>query len=141
MTTKKDSDCIFCRIAAGEIPCTKLCEDDAAVAFLDIGPLADGHALLIPKGHYVTIDEMPAADAAAMLKHLPALAKAIMAATGCQGLNILQNNGLCAHQVVQHVHFHLIPRNPGDEFHFNWPAGAYPKGRADQLAEAIKKNL
>lgn len=139
MTT--ESDCIFCKIAAGEIPCTKLFEDDAAVAFLDIGPLAEGHVLLIPRGHYVTIDEMPAPQAAAMLTHLPALAKAIKAATGCEGLNVLQNNGTCAHQVVQHVHFHLIPRNPGDDFHFNWPAGMYTTGRAEQLADAIKKNL
>ena len=137
----KDSDCIFCKIAAGEIPCTKLLEDDAAIAFLDIGPLAVGHALLIPKNHYVTVDQMPADVAAAVLKHLPALGRAVQTAVGCEGFNILQNNGPVAHQVVPHVHFHIIPRNTGDEFHFNWPAGSYPPGRIEQLAEDIRKHL
>ena len=137
----KDSDCIFCKIAAGQIPCTKLLEDDAAIAFLDIGPLAEGHILLIPKNHYVTVDQMPPDVAAAVLKHLPALGRAVQAAIECEGFNILQNNGSVAHQVVPHVHFHIIPRNVGDEFHFNWPAGTYPKGRIEQLAEDIRRHL
>ena len=137
----KDSDCIFCKIADGRIPCTKLLEDDLAVAFLDIGPLAEGHVLLIPKDHYVTVDQMPPDVAAAVLKHLPALGRAVKAAVGCEGFNILQNNGPVAHQVVPHVHFHIIPRNAGDEFHFNWPADSYPKGRIEQLAEDIRKRL
>ncbi|MCK4601628.1 MAG: HIT family protein [Phycisphaerae bacterium] len=138
---KTDPDCIFCKIVAGEIPATKVFADDTAMAFLDVGPLAEGHVLLIPKAHYETVDQMPADVAAAILKHLPALARAVMAVTGCEGLNVLQNNGRVAHQFVPHVHFHLIPRNPGDEFHFNWPAGKYPEGRAEQLADEIKKNL
>jgi len=136
-----DPDCIFCKIAAGQIPAMKILEDDHAVAFLDIGPLAEGHVLLIPKGHWATLDQMPADEAGAMLRHLPALCKAVQAATGCRGLNVLQNNGRVAHQVVMHVHFHLIPRNPGDEFHFNWPAGSYPQGRMDQLAQEIRSHL
>ena len=136
-----DPDCLFCKIVAGEIPATKVFEDDSTVAFMDIGPLAEGHVLVIPTGHYETIDQMPADEAGAMLKHLPALTKAVQAATGCQGVNVLQNNGTVAHQVIMHVHFHIIPRNPGDEFHFNWPAGAYPPGRADPLAEAIRQHL
>jgi histidine triad (HIT) family protein len=138
---EQDPNCIFCKIAAGQIPCAKVLEDEAALAFMDIGPLAEGHVLLIPKGHYQTLDRMPPEAAAAMLKHLPALAKAVQTATGCQGLNVLQNNGRVAHQVVMHVHFHLIPRNPGDEFHFNWPAGKYPPGRAEELARLIRQNL
>ncbi|MDY7009399.1 MAG: HIT family protein [Planctomycetota bacterium] len=137
----KDSDCIFCKIAAGQIPCTKLLEDSHAIAFLDIGPLAEGHVLLIPKDHYVTVDKMPADVAAAVLKHLPALGRAVTSAVGCEGFNILQNNGPVAHQVVPHVHFHIIPRSPGDEFHFNWPAGTYPKGRIEQLSEDIRMRL
>ena len=134
-------DCIFCKIVAGEIPATKVFEDDACVAFLDIGPLADGHVLVIPKTHAATLDEMTAEDAGAMLRNLPALSKAVRAATGCQGLNILQNNGTVAHQVVMHVHFHIIPRTGGDAFRFNWPAGEYPPGRMEQLARAIGENL
>jgi len=136
-----DPDCIFCKIAAGEIPSTKILEDEAAFGFMDIGPLAQGHVLLIPKGHWATIDQMPADQAAALLRHLPALAKAVQDATGCQGFNVLQNNGSVAHQVVMHVHFHIIPRDPGDAFHFNWPAGSYAQGRMEQLAQEIRKNL
>jgi len=136
-----ESECLFCRIVAGEIPAVKVLEDDACVAFMDIGPLADGHVLLIPKMHAVTLDELPADQAGAMLRNLPALVKAVQAATGCQGVNVLQNNGRVAHQVVMHVHFHVIPRNEGDAFGFNWPAGSYPPGRMEELAEAVRREL
>ena len=136
-----DSDCLFCKIAAGEIPATKVLEDEVSIAFMDIGPLADGHVLLIPKAHAVTLDEMPAEQAGAMLGHLPALVKAVRSVTGCQGVNVLQNNGVAAHQQVMHVHFHVIPRNEGDAFGFNWPAGSYAEGRMAELAEAIRSEL
>ena len=138
---KTDPDCIFCKIVAGDIPCAKLLGDDHALAFLDIGPLAEGHALLIPREHYRTVDEMPAALAGAVLRHLPALGAAVQKATGCAGYNVLQNNGRAAHQVVPHVHFHVIPRDAGGAFQFNWPAGSYPPGRVDPLAETIRKHL
>jgi histidine triad (HIT) family protein len=76
-----------------------------------------------------------------MLRHLPALVKGVRAATGCDGVNVLQNNGRVAHQVVPHVHFHVIPRRPGDEFHFNWPAGSYAKGRMQQVAGQIRDKM
>lgn len=136
-----DTECIFCKIASGEIPAAKVLEDDACVAFMDIGPLAEGHVLLIPKAHAATVDELTADQAAAMLRHVPAIVKAVRAAIDCEGVNVLQNNGRVAHQVVMHVHFHIIPRNRGDAFQFNWPAGSYPEGRAEQLAEAIRQNL
>jgi histidine triad (HIT) family protein len=135
------NDCLFCKIVAGGIPAIKVLEDAACIAFLDIGPLADGHVLLIPKAHAQTLDELSALDAGAMLKHLPALVQAVRLATGCEGVNVLQNNGRVAHQVVPHVHFHIIPRNAGDAFDFNWPAGKYAPGRAEELAEAIRKGL
>lgn len=136
-----DPGCIFCKIAAGQIPCVKVYEDAACLAFLDIGPLAEGHVLLIPKTHAETLDQLTSEQAGAMLRHLPALVKAVQAATACEGVNVLQNNGRVAHQVVPHVHFHIIPRKAGDAFHFNWPAGNYPPGRADSLASEIRKNL
>lgn len=135
------TDCIFCRIARGEIPAMKVLEDAACLAFLDIGPLAEGHVLLIPKAHAQTLDQLSPDQAAAMLRHLPALVRAVRAATGCAGVNVLQNNGKAAHQEVPHVHFHVIPRNPGDAFGFNWPAGKYPPGRAEQLVQAIREGL
>ncbi len=138
---QSDPECVFCKIVAGEIPCLALVNDDAALAFLDISPLAEGHVLLIPKAHYRTLEEMPAELAARVLGRLPALAKAVRSATGAEGYNVLQNNGRVAHQFVPHVHFHVIPRSSGDEFHFNWPARQYTKGRMEELAAAIKASL
>ena len=137
----KDPNCIFCKIVAGEIPCCKILAEEDCLAFMDIGPLAEGHVLLIPADHYETVDQMPADLAGRMLGHIPALVKSVQAATGCVGVNVLQNNGKVAHQVVRHVHFHVIPRNEDDEFHFNWPAGAYPEGRMEQLADKIRRGL
>jgi len=135
------SDCIFCKIADGTIPAVKVMESESAVAFMDIGPLAEGHVLLIPRWHYETIDQVPAESASQMLACLPALVKAVRAATGCEGVNVLQNNGRAAHQLVLHVHFHIIPRKSGDSWHFNWPAGKYAPGKIEELAKAIKENL
>ena len=135
------ADCPFCKIARGEISPAKVLEDDVCVAFLDIGPLSEGHLLLIPKAHAEQIDDLPADQAGAMLAHLPALTRALRQVTGCEGVNILQNNGRVAHQAVMHVHFHLIPRRAGDEFHFNWPARNYPPGRAAELADKIRQAM
>jgi histidine triad (HIT) family protein len=138
---KSDPDCIFCKIIAGEIPCTKLLDEDGALAFLDIGPVARGHALLIPKDHYNTIDEMPPEVASAMFRHLPKLVKAVQSVTGCEGVNVLQNNGRIAGQVVTHVHVHVIPREAGGTFTFNWPAGQYEDGQIESLGKAIRLAL
>lgn len=137
----RDPNCIFCKIAAGQIPAAKILDDPHALALLDIGPLAQGHVLLIPKAHFVTLDEMPADLAAEMLRRLPALVRAVKTALGADGVNVLQNNGKAAHQEVQHVHFHIIPRTHGDAFHFNWPAGQYPPGRMQEVAQAITAAL
>lgn len=136
-----ESGCIFCKIVSGQIPCAKILDTPGAVAFPDIGPLARGHVLLIPRTHAATIDQLTPEDAAACLQHLPALARAVQKATGCQGVNVLQNNGRVAHQVVMHVHFHIIPRNEGDAFHFNWPAGSLSPEQAQEWAAAIKAKL
>ena len=137
----RDPDCIFCKILDGDIPAVKVLEAPDCLAFMDIGPLAEGHVLLIPACHVETLDLMNADAAATMLGHLPRLVAAVKAVTGCEGVNVLQNNGAAAHQEVPHVHFHIIPRNPGDAFRFNWPAGKYPQGRIEELAQAIRKEL
>ena len=131
------SECIFCKIAAGDIPSTKVYESDFALAFMDISPVAKGHVLLIPKKHFTTIDQIPADDASAFLCELPKLAKAVQQATCCSGINILQNNGASAGQVVGHVHFHIIPRYSDDEFNFNWPAKNADSEQVAKLAEQI----
>ncbi len=136
-----DPDCVLCKIVSGEIPCVKILEDDVALALMDIGPLAEGHVLLIPTEHAETIDDLTADQAGALLRHLPALVRGVRGATGCEGVNVLQNNGRVANQIVPHVHFHIIPRNAGDEFHFNWPAGKYPPGRVEEIGQKIRDNL
>lgn len=135
------SDCIFCRIVAGEIPSEKILEDGDALAFLDVGPLAPGHCLLIPKTHTETLDAMAPQAVADVCQHLPAIVAAVREATGCDGVNILQNNGRIAGQVVPHVHFHIIPRSEEAGLEVPWPADSYPEGQMQQWAERIRKAL
>jgi histidine triad (HIT) family protein len=131
------ADCIFCKIAAGEIPCLRIFEDDDSLAFLDIAPLADGHSLLIPKAHFSTLDSMPPNLAAKVSQHLPRLVSAVMQSMKVDACNILQNNGAAAGQAVDHVHFHVIPRSPGDALGFRWPAGVYEQGREKEVHARI----
>lgn len=136
-----DPHCVFCRIVAGEIPSAKLLETDDALAILDVAPLAPGHVLLIPKRHVAKLDDMNASQAGSVLRHLPALGRAVREATGCAGYNVLQNNGRLAHQAVMHVHFHIIPRDEGDAFRFNWPTGKYGQGELEAMLEKIRLAL
>jgi len=132
-----DPSCIFCKIIAGEIPCMRVFETDDLLSFLDIGPLAEGHLLVIPKQHYERLEDMPPAAVVVVTRHLPELGKTLMQVTGAAGYNILQNNGKASGQVVMHVHFHLIPRVAGDGLGYRWNATQYPKGRAEQLQQQI----
>ncbi|QNN21108.1 HIT family protein [Planctomycetales bacterium ZRK34] len=136
-----DPNCIFCKIIAGEIPCWKIYEDDHVLAYLDIGPLSEGHCLIIPKKHYVTIDQMPTDEAAACMAVVPKLSKAVIAATGAAGWNVLQNNHQVAGQAVDHVHIHIIPRNDGDGLGFRWPAGELDAETAKSLQSKIAEQL
>lgn len=133
--------CIFCKIISGEIPCEKIMDDEYSISFMDVGPLAEGHTLLVPREHYETLDQVPADVAGRMLKNLPILVNAVQRSTDCEGVNVLQNNGTVAHQEVPHVHFHIIPRNTGDNWQFNWPASKYPAGRMEELAEKIRSEV
>ena len=141
MSYPQDPQCLFCKIVAGEIPCHKLYENEHVFAFLDIMPLSHGHLLVIPKGHYQTIDEMPEEVAAACGAVLPKMSRALVAATGVQGWNVLQNNGAVAGQVVGHVHFHLIPRSDSDGLGFRWPAGKLTDDDAATLVKQITAAL
>ena len=135
------SDCIFCKIAAGEIPSVRVYEDERCLAFMDIGPISPGHTLLIPKAHYETIHQMPPDEAAHLARRIPALAAAVRKAVGAEGINILQNNGRCSGQEVFHVHVHLIPRWPGDGLGFRWPAKKADPETLEEQAEAIRRGL
>lgn len=134
-------NCIFCKIATGAIPCHRVFESGDALAFLDIGPLAPGHTLLIPKNHYASVLDAPPQAVAMLTSHIPTLANAILAATGAAGLNVLQNTGASAGQVVDHLHIHLIPRTDGDRLGFRWNAGKYGDGEAETVAARISESL
>jgi histidine triad (HIT) family protein len=134
-------DCIFCKIACGEIPCAKVHETPDFLAFLDIGPLAPGHTLLIPKRHFTGILDVPPDVLARVTAALPGLAKAIMHVSGATGLNVLQNTGASSGQAVPHLHFHLIPRQDGDNLGYRWNAGTYAAGRATEIQAKIVEAL
>lgn len=136
-----DMTCIFCRIIAGEIPSRKVFESDHVLAFLDIGPLSEGHLLIIPKVHVSQLVDLPDADAAELGRVVPRLGRALLSVTGSDGLNLLVNNGASAGQEVMHCHWHLIPRVSGDDLGYRWLAGNYPEGRIDELAEAYRSAL
>ena len=104
------SKTIFDRILDGELSCHRVYEDEHVLAFLDIGPLSEGHTLVIPKERRAFLHELSDAQAAAIGRVLPRLARAVMRVTGATAYNVLQNNGAEAHQAVFHVHFHIIPR-------------------------------
>ena len=134
-------NCIFCKIVAGDIPATKIYEDEVALAFLDIGPISDGHTLVIPKQHYDKLHDCPAELLGQVSGCLGRIARAVVAATDADGYNVLCNNGRAAGQLVDHTHFHIIPRNTGDGVFNRWPSSKYPDGKAEALATSIRKNL
>ncbi|HOL31102.1 MAG TPA: HIT family protein [Anaerohalosphaeraceae bacterium] len=134
-------DCIFCKIIAGQIPCTKVFENEAVLAFLDIGPVSDGHLLVVPKVHTSRLENTPGQTLAEAVKVLPMLAQAVQRAVDAEGCNVLCNNGRCAGQVVEHLHLHLVPRKPGDGIFNSWPSFRYPPGKAEQIAQKIIQNL
>ena len=112
------NDCIFCAIAAGEIPCFKIYEDDLTLAYLDINPFSEGHALVIPKIHAADISEIDEDALAALILRVKKVASHLKEALPCDGFNILQNNGEAAGQTVRHIHFHIVPRRKGDALEF-----------------------
>jgi len=135
------ADCIFCKIASGEIPAATVWEDDRTVAFLDINPLAEGHLLVAPKAHAERLTDLDPDAAAALFRRAPVLAAAVVAAVGAEGFNILQNNGSCAGQAVEHVHVHIIPRRPGDGLGYRWPAQPADPEALNRLREAVQRTM
>lgn len=136
-----DPNCVFCKIVAGQIPALKVHEDQDCLAFLDIGPLSEGHLLIISKEHYARLEEMPADLVARVTAALPRLARAVLAATAAEGYNLLQNNGKVSGQEVPHVHFHIIPRKAADGLGYRWNAGKYPAGRDQAMQKAVLEAL
>lgn len=133
--------CVFCKMVAGEIPVAKVYEDDAVFAFLDIGPISDGHTLVIPKDHCTRIHECAPDVLANMTARLGKIARAVMTAVHADGYNVLSNNGPAAGQVVDHLHFHVVPRKTGDGVFTEWPSYRYKPGQIEKLATKIRENL
>ncbi|KAG6890582.1 Adenosine 5'-monophosphoramidase [Termitomyces sp. T32_za158] len=138
MAVKSLASCIFCKIIKSEIPSFKLVETDFSFAFLDIGPLSKGHALIIPKYHAAKLHELPDEH----LTDILPIAKKIALAQGVEDYNILQNNGRLAHQEVDHVHFHVIPK-PDDKqgLIVGWPAKQADKEELKTLVEELVSKL
>lgn len=118
-------DCIFCKIIRGELPCTKVYEDDCVLAFLDIGPIIKGHTLVIPRQHVDSLTAVPTAALHRVIDVVQRVAAAQLAGLGADGVNITQANGEVAGQVVPHMHVHVIPRFAGDGHSWNWNAKSY----------------
>jgi histidine triad (HIT) family protein len=136
------SDTIFSKIIRGEIPCHKVYEDAAVLAFLDVFPLSRGHTLVIPKEAVATLDALSDDAAAAVGRALPRICRAMKAATGCAGFNILQNNGAAAHQAVFHVHFHVIPKyDDGKGLGIVWGAGKLDAAAGTEMAATLRAML
>ena len=134
-------DCIFCKIAGGEIGSQTIYEDDMLRAILDIGPASRGHVLILPKEHAEDFFELPEETAAAAMVLASRLAKAMGEALHFDGLNVVQNNGEAAGQTVKHYHLHLIPRYQGDAVSVKWPQGSPSSEELAQTARLIRGAL
>jgi histidine triad (HIT) family protein len=132
---------IFDKILAGEIPSHRVYEDEHVFAFLDIGPLSPGHTLVIPKERKAQLHQLSDESAAALGRALPRICRAVLAATGATAYNILQNNGSAAHQVVMHVHFHVIPKFGERGLGILWPAGRLDDTAARDLVARMQQAL
>lgn len=133
---KKD-DCIFCKIANGEIPSKTIYEDELFRVILDLGPAAKGHALVLPKNHAANLYEISDEIASKALVLAKKLAKQMAQKLQCDGLNVVQNNGTVAGQTVMHFHLHLIPRYHDDGQNINWVLG----NPTQEELEAVRKQI
>lgn len=132
--------CIFCGIAAGRVPCHRVYEDDAVLAFMDVNPAADGHTLVIPRGHaenVFDIDETSMTRVAVVVRRV---ARALNEALGPDGINVVQANGPAAGQTVFHYHVHLIPRTEGERLRMHGKGPGEPE-RLAEMASAIAERL
>ena len=133
----QSDNCIFCKIANGQIPSKTIYEDDGYRVILDLGPATKGHALILPKDHYANIYELPEENAAQVIKIAKKMAVKMNKVLGCDGLNIVQNNGECAGQTVFHFHMHLIPRYTDDGQKIGWKPGQPTDEELLDIANAL----
>ena len=133
----KDCNCIFCKIANGEIPSTTLYEDEDFRVILDLGPATRGHALLLPKNHFANLFELDDETAQKAILVAKKMAGKMKAALGADGFNLVQNNGEAAGQTVFHFHMHLIPRYENDNAGILWEPGETTPEDMDEVKRLV----
>lgn len=132
------TSCVFCRIVAGEIPSTRVYEDEHTLAFMDIGQVNPGHVLVAAKPHVENIYALDDALAAAVFRTTARVARAVREAFSPEGLSIYQANGPAAGQTVFHLHVHVVPRWQGDGMELTWPVKNPPRELLEQYAAKIR---
>ncbi len=135
------SDCVFCRIIAGQIPSTRVFEDEHTLAFMDIGQVNPGHVLVAVKKHAANLYELDDAQAAAVARTSVRVARAIRDSFGPEGLSVYQANGTAAGQTVFHYHLHLLPRYAGDGMELVWPVKNPAREALEEYAGRIRALL
>lgn len=135
----RDDNCIFCKIAAGEIPSATLYEDDDFRVILDIEPASKGHALILPKEHYANLYELDDELAAKAMVLAKKMITKLTDILGCDGYNVVQNNGTVAGQTVFHFHMHLIPRYQGDGVKLGWKQGTLTDEVKEEILTKIRE--
>ena len=136
-----DEDCVFCKILRGESPCFKVFEDDDILAFMDVNPIAEGHALVIPKFHSKDLIETPSEWVGKTFAGAKRIAEAVHKTLKPDGINIVQDNGPGAKQSVFHLHVHVIPRAMDDGLTMNWELVPGDMDKIAKLAERIAANI
>ena len=133
----KNDSCIFCKIANGEIPSKTLYEDEKFRVILDLGPATKGHALILPKDHFANLYELPEEEAKDVIVLAKKMAAKMTEKLGCDGFNLVQNNGEVAGQTVFHFHMHLIPRYENDKAGFGWNQGELTDEAKEELTALL----
>ncbi len=139
-TASDGAGCIFCKIIAGQIPSTKIYEDEHTLAFLDIRPVNPGHTLVIPKAHYRNIFDVPGGVWEHVAKTARIVASAVRAGAGAEGVNVSSSHEPSAGQEVLHLHLHIIPRFASDGLK-HWPQGEYKADEVRTMAEKIRSEI
>jgi len=135
------SDCVFCKIVAGQIPSTRVFEDEHTLAFMDLGQVNPGHVLVAVRKHAANLFELDDVQAAAVARASTRVARAIRDAFGPAGLSVYQANGKVAGQTVFHYHVHLLPRHAADGMELTWPVQNPPRETLEGYAEKIRKKM
>ena len=133
-----DNNCIFCKIANGEIPAKTIFENERFKVILDVSPATKGHALILPKSHYRNLLDLPEEVAEEVIKIAKKIAALMKDKLGCDGINIVQNNGEAAGQTVFHFHMHVIPRYKEDGQVIGWKPGQLTAEELETVCELLK---